>query len=164
MEVKQHGHNDGRVSLDFVLMETAYLYARRGTCDRKGVGCILVKDGRIVSTGYNGPVMGQPHCNHLATGDDKPCYKSVHAESNAVAFAARMGISINDATAYCTLSPCMACAMMLINGGVTRVIYANQYRDGAGIDLLTDSNVEVIHYAYQETPATAYLPNGTNLS
>lgn len=153
-----------RASLDYVLTRTAHLFATRATCDRKGVGCVLAIDGRIISTGYNGPISGQKHCTHIQDGDDKPCYRSVHAESNAIAYAARLGVPTYGATAYCTLSPCMACAMLLINAGIERVVYNNQYRDGAGIDLLNDSGVEVCHYEPEKASATPGIPTRTHLS
>ncbi len=145
-----------RSSLDYVLMETAKLFAQRSTCDRKGVGCVLANDGRIISTGYNGPVSGEQHCNHLESGDDKPCYRSIHAESNAIAHAAKLGVSTKGCTAYCTLSPCMACSMLLINAGITRVIYNKVYRDGGGITLLANRGIQVVQYSYDELRADQF--------
>lgn len=148
-----------RPHIDYVLMETAKLFATRATCDRKGVGAILAMDGRIIATGYNGPVAGQRHCSHIPDGDDKPCYRSVHAESNAVAYAARIGVRTEGSVAYCTLSPCRACAMLLINAGCSSVIFENVYRDGGGIEILLASGVEVGQFKTDTMPVV-WLDNG----
>lgn len=123
-----------RPSLDDTLLDAARVFSRRSTCSRLNVGAVLAVDSRIVSTGYNGSAAGLPHCVHGAAGE--PCTQAVHAEANAVAFAARHGISTAGSTLYVTHSPCLDCAKLLVNAGVERVVYGQLYRAEAGIDLL----------------------------
>ena len=119
---------------DFVFLQMAVDLGGLGTCDRKHVGAIITRQGRCVSWGYNGAPPGLPHCQHL--GDVKPCTNATHAEANALAFAARSGISTESGTLYVTVSPCDVCARLLIAAGIERVVYAEEYRDTSGIELL----------------------------
>lgn len=120
---------DGRPSLDDVFMEVARTFSRRATCDRAHVGCVLVVSGRIVSTGYNGSLPGAPHCveeGHLML--DGHCVRTVHAEMNSLADAARRGASVDGATAFCTHEPCAYCAKALLAAGIRRIVYDKPYR------------------------------------
>jgi len=112
-----------RPSWDNQFMEIARITARRATCDRSHVGCVLVVERRIVSTGYNGSFPGAVHCDevghHMVDGR---CTRTVHAEMNAVADAARRGVSIEGATAYLTREPCPMCLKLLIAAGIFRVV------------------------------------------
>lgn len=136
--------------MDAILMEMAHLMSLRGTCSRAQVGCVVARDGRVCATGYNGAPAGLEHCLH-PPGElsvDQPsnapaCTWSIHAEANAVAFAARYGVALQDATLYTTMSPCVPCAQLAINAGITRVVYAIGYRNTAGLDLLTQADVQV---------------------
>lgn len=121
-----------------LLMETAEIWARRGTCPRLQVGAVLARDGRIVSIGYNGAPRGLPHCIHT---DDTSCPNATHAEANAISFAALNGIATNNSDLYTTHSPCMPCAHLLINAGVKRVFYRTEFRDASGIDFLRNAGV-----------------------
>ncbi len=103
-----------------VMMETAKLIAARGTCDRLQVGAIITRNARIVSSGYNGNVSGAPHCNH-SEWPLAPCSTAVHAEANAIVFAARHGVGVEGAEMWCTHQPCLACANLIINAGSLRV-------------------------------------------
>ena len=132
---------EGRPSLDTTLLNAARVFAHRSTCQRLRVGAVLAVDSRIVSTGYNGVASGLPHCQH--SDDDGQCLKAVHAEANVIAFAARNGISTEGSTLYVTHSPCLDCAKLLINAGVERVVYAEQYRSAAGLVLLERVGVPV---------------------
>ncbi len=104
--------------------------ATRSTCDRLKVGCVLVSiDQHILCCGYNGSLKGAPHCDdvgHLI--DNAGCVRTVHAEQNAIADAAKRGISVNGATAYTTHSPCRACAYLLVQAGVKVIRYRYEYR------------------------------------
>lgn len=111
-----------------VLMECAAVWANRSTCSRLSVGCVLARDGRIVSTGYNGAPEDMVHCVH---DDDSPCELSVHAEANAVANAAYQGISLARSVCYVTHFPCSACAKLLVAAGITAVFWGEAYRDTA---------------------------------
>ena len=105
-------------------MDIARAASTRATCDRLKVGAVIVKDNRILTTGYNGSLPGMPHCDevgHLVK--DGHCVRTVHAEQNAVLQAARFGISLAGATCYCTFKPCLACLKTLLGAGVTRIVY-----------------------------------------
>ena len=116
-----------RPSWDDQFMDIAKITARRATCDRSHVGCVLAVDARIVSTGYNGSFSEADHCDqggHHMVGDPPRCTRTVHAEMNAVADAARRGVSVEGATAYVTREPCTMCLKLLIAAGVERVVCA----------------------------------------
>jgi len=132
-----------RPTLDAVLLETAYVMSLRSTCSRAHVGVVVALDGRICATGYNGAPRGLPHCDHDAAPDDAGCRTAAHAEANAVAFAARHGVALDGATLYTTLSPCASCAMLIVNAGITRVIFAVGYRNADGVGLLESADVVV---------------------
>lgn len=126
-----------RISRDEQMGLHALVTAQRSTCGRKAVGAIIAKEGRIISSGYAGPPSGFPHCDvQCMNSSANGCQRTVHAEQNAIAYAARHGISTQGATLYCTLSPCLNCSKQLINSGIIRVVYLEQYRDTSGIDLL----------------------------
>lgn len=116
-----------RTDWNTYFMKIAVAVAERATCDRASVGCVIVKDKRILSTGYNGAVAGAQHCNevgHLMI--DGHCGRVIHAESNAIISAAKHGVAIDGATAYCTLEPCLNCTKAFINAGI-RQVYFNKY-------------------------------------
>lgn len=139
-----------------MLMEIALTVSKRSTCSRASVGVVIARDGRPLVTGYNGAPAGMDHCNHdcdcdplhypveyhsLACATNQPCTISVHAEANAVAFAARWGISLEGAEVFTTLVPCLSCAQILINSGINRVISHADYRDGRGLALLEKAGI-----------------------
>lgn len=136
-----------RISRDEMMMRIAAVVSQRGTCVRASVGAVIVLDGRIVSTGYVGAPSGEPHC--LDVGclvlDDGGCVRTVHAESNAIAFAAKSGISTNRATLYCTHAPCLNCAKLILNSGIRKFYYEVPYRLTDGLDLIKRS-IEVIKW------------------
>lgn len=145
--------SNGRPSLDAVLMASAELWATRSTCNRLHTGAIIARDGRILSTGYNGVPSGLEHCNHEnpeSTDESDACYMAVHAEANAIAFAARMGIPIQGATMYATHQPCSSCAQIIINAGIYTVWYGHPYRRIEGINLLSSAGVRVLKYHPQD--------------
>lgn len=120
------------------LLDVAHVVATRATCSRLQVGAVLARDGRILSTGRNGAPSGLPHCEHL---DDAPCAVSVHAEANALAFAARHGVATAGAALYVTHAPCRGCAGLLVNAGIAHVVYARPFRSADGADLLAAASV-----------------------
>lgn len=136
-----------RPSIDSVRMQQAWQEAKRGTCNRKQVGAILTMDGRIISTGYVGAPSGMPHCVDVGctVGPDGGCTATLHAEANAIAYAARNGVKTDGGTLYTTLSPCVPCAKILISAGIRRVVYGESYRDQSGIDYLKQAGVEVLN-------------------
>lgn len=122
-----------RISRQQWLTQQTLLTAQRGTCNRLQVGAILVRDERITANGYNGTPAGDPHCNHV---DDTPCDAACHAEENIIVFCARHGITTNDAHLIVTHAPCLRCARMIINAGITKVTYLTPYRSDAGLTYL----------------------------
>lgn len=127
-----------RISRDQMLMEMAITASKRSTCMRKHVGAIIAVDGRPVSVGYAGAPAGLPHCldHGCLSGPDGGCIRTQHAEANAIAFAARKGIATERATLYTTVSPCLACAKLIINAGIKDIWYLERYRKTEGIELL----------------------------
>jgi dCMP deaminase len=118
-------------------MAQAHLYASRSTCDRKHVGCVLVRANRLISAGYNGSMPGAPHCDdvgHLFFKGRDGCQRTSHAEANAVAQAALNGHSTSGCEAYVTTLPCLTCAKLLNMAGITVVYYAETYRENYVFD------------------------------
>lgn len=145
----------GRPSWDDYFLGLVHEVAQRATCDRGRSGCVIVKDKRIVATGYVGSPAGLPHCDEaghlLKTVEDadgsrrRHCMRTIHAEQNALCQAARFGTSLEGATLYCTMEPCRACAMLIINCGIVRVVCAYRYHaadetramfEAAGVELV----------------------------
>ena len=111
-------------------MNIARQVATRSTCDRKHVGAVIVRDKTILSTGYNGSIRGSAHCDdagHLM--ENGHCVRTVHAEANAVAQAARNGVRIDGSEIYVTASPCWNCFRLVVNAGVGQIYYGEFYRD-----------------------------------
>ena len=131
-----------RISRDEVLIRTAELFALRSTCNKPN-GAVIAREGRIISTGYNGAPAGLPHCLDVGCqeGPDGACLRTVHAELNAIVMAAKFGISVEGATLYCTSSPCPVCAKAIINAGIEKVLYRNEYRLPEGLGLLRTAGV-----------------------
>lgn len=109
-------------------MRIAHEVATRATCPRAAVGAVFTFDNRILTTGYNGAATGQSHCTDQGCLMlDNHCVRVIHAEANAIVQAARAGVSLRGATVYCTLSPCVHCANLMIGVGVNRVVYTTEY-------------------------------------
>jgi dCMP deaminase len=154
-----------RPLVEDILMRSAMIWAERSTCARGNVGAVIALDGRTVSTGYNGAPRGLPHCNHDCTcsiehidtglhADWCPeemarlrgCQVSVHAEANAIAFAARHGVALEGATLFTTHAPCVACSQLIINAGIGGVIYLHDYRITDGRELLVQVGIPALAY------------------
>lgn len=141
-----------RPSWDEYFMEIARVVASRSTCPRRQVGAVVVRDRRLLSSGYNGAPSGLPHCTEMGCllvsvriGDEPPresCQRAAHAEANAIAQAALHGVSTQNATLYCTDSPCTNCAKLLINAGVIRLVFVGEYPDELGRQMLADAGVD----------------------
>lgn len=136
-----------RPSSEQVLMLVAQSMAFRSTCSRLHVGAVIAVDRRILSTGYNGTPAGMPHCVHQVDGTapDRFCLNAVHAEANAIAFAAKHGVPVAGATLFTTHSPCQSCALLIINSGIVEVMYNEQYRDATPLDTLKRARLNVVH-------------------
>lgn len=132
-----------RPSWDEYFMNIAKAVASRSTCSRRSVGALVVREKRILATGYNGAPAGLRHCDHTDGADmrDGHCARSTHAEQNAIVQAARHGTMIDGATVYCTAQPCLTCAKLLVNAGVKRVVYDGDYPDELAVSILREANI-----------------------
>ena len=138
----------GRPSWDSYFIEIAQVVASRSTCLRRQVGAVMVKDRRLLTTGYNGSPTGLAHCRELGclreklqvpSGERHELCRGLHAEQNAIIQAAIYGVSIKGATLYCTHFPCSLCAKMLINAGICRLVVAADYPDSLARQLLEEA-------------------------
>lgn len=125
-----------RPEREILAMSIAELIALRGTCKRARVGCVITRDGRIISTGYNGSIIGDMHCDDLGCDVNEKCKHAIHAEANAIIFAARQGLSLKDSVLCCTVAPCYECAKLIVQAGIQKVYWMNGYTDNLGINLL----------------------------
>lgn len=123
-----------RPSWDEYFLEIAKVVATRSTCDRAHVGAVIAKNKVILSTGYNGAPRGLPHCDDVGHEIvEGHCIRTIHAEANAIAQAARNGAPIEGATIYLTISPCYDCFKMMINAGLKEVMYREFYMSRYGL-------------------------------
>ena len=130
------------------------LVAQRSTCTRRAVGAVIVKDKRILSTGYNGAPAGISHCIdtgclrqqlNVPSGERHELCRGIHAEQNAIIQAAYHGVSVKGATLYCTNLPCSICAKMIINAGIKVIYYQNRYLDSMSLEMFQEAGIEVIN-------------------
>jgi dCMP deaminase len=124
-----------RISWDEYFSEICEVTAKRSPCDRLKVGCVLVKDNRIISQGYNGFLPGCPHDSIVRDGHEQA---TVHAEQNAIADCAKRGVSCDEATAYVTHYPCIICARLLLASGIRCIKYINNYKNDELVNVFTD--------------------------
>ena len=148
-----------RISQPLIHMFAALLWATRSTCQRLQVGAVLAKGGRTISTGYNGAPSGLPHCNENNCKSQPQCKRTIHAEMNAILFAARYGISTEGTELYTTHSPCIDCAKAIINAGIKKVYYLKEYRSQEGIELLKLAGVRVYKIVMREGEDEQKCPN-----
>ncbi len=149
-----------RPSWDEYFLDLADAVSKRATCDRGRSGCVIVRDRRILVTGYVGSPTGFPHCDEVGheikrtVEEDgsvsEHCVRTVHAEQNAICQAAKLGISIDGATVYCRMTPCRTCAMLLINCGVKRVYCEKKYQSGEESEKMFKKVGIEISYKYNE--------------
>jgi dCMP deaminase len=143
-----------RPSWDDYFMQICHVVATRSTCLRRLVGCVLVKERRLLATGYNGPPQGAQHCEELGgcyrekqgipSGQRIELCRALHAEQNAIVQAAVHGVALTaPITCYCTNQPCVTCAKMLINANVTRIVYEGQYPDPLAVAVFAEAGVEL---------------------
>ncbi|MDR2197496.1 MAG: cytidine/deoxycytidylate deaminase family protein [Coriobacteriales bacterium] len=141
---------DTRPSWDQYFMDIAYQVAKRTTCRRRAVGAVIVKDKRILATGYNGVPAGIEHCLTrgclreelgIPSGQSQELCRGLHAEQNAIIQAAKHGITVDGATCYCTTQPCIICAKILINAGIVEIVYEQPYPDKLTEGMLAEAGV-----------------------
>ena len=144
--------HDTRPSWDEYFMKLANDVATRTTCLRRGVGCVIVKDNRILATGYNGVPSGLRHCCEtgclreklgVPSGKRHEICRGLHAEQNAIIQAAKYGINIQGSKIYVNTQPCIVCAKMIINAGIEEIIYQNPYDDELARELLQESGIKM---------------------
>ena len=148
MAIKQ-----SRPSWETYFMNITNLVAERSTCTRRAVGAVLVKDKRILSTGYNGAPTGLKHCLEVGclreqlgveSGKMHELCRGIHAEQNAIIQAAYHGVSVKGAAIFCTNQPCSICARMIINAGIKKIYYQSGYADSLAMELIEEAGIEVM--------------------
>lgn len=153
-----------RPSWDQYFMDITRLVATRSTCLRRQVGAILVKERNILATGYNGVPSGISHCDvvgclrerlKVPSGERHELCRGLHAEQNAIIQAARHGINIDGSTLYCTTMPCIICTKMLINAGISTIVYAEGYADDLAREMLAETGITVSHFTPEHSEQTA---------
>lgn len=141
----------GRPTWDDYFMEIAGTVAKRSTCLRRQVGAIIVRDKRILATGYNG-TLTDTHCEEIGcirekknvpSGQMQELCRGLHGEQNALLFAASNGVDIKNGTIYCTHQPCILCAKMIIQAGITRAVFKGEYPDDMAQKLFKEAKVEL---------------------
>ena len=129
-------------------MEMAQVASKRSTCMRRSVGAVIVKDKRLLATGYNGTPRGMAHCEEVGclrtklnvpSGKMHELCRGIHAEQNAVIQAAVHGVSVDGGTLYCTHQPCVVCTKILINAGIKKIVYANPYPDELAENMMKEA-------------------------
>jgi dCMP deaminase len=155
-----------RPTRDDIGMAIAEVMALRGTCSRKQVGVAIAREGRILSTGYNSAPAGMPHCSHectrscfehgrirhfseCAANPENVCNVTIHAELNAIVWAARHGISLDQATMFTTYSSCLNCAKAVINAGISEYYYLERYHDVEGLELIRSAKIQIFDMSAQ---------------
>ncbi|MGL4790891.1 MAG: deoxycytidylate deaminase [Anaerotignaceae bacterium] len=143
-----------RATWDEYFMEIAEIVKTRSTCLRRQVGAVIVRDNRIITTGYNGSPTGTYHCSdkgtcpriemNIPSGERHELCRALHAEQNAIIQAANMGVSTDNSTLYVTTQPCVICAKMCINAGIKKIVYKGPYPDKLSIEMLNEAKVELI--------------------
>ena len=141
-----------RPSWDEYFLQMAELASQRATCLRRRVGAVLVKDKRILSTGYNGAPSGLEHCLEkgclrdqlkIPSGERHELCRGLHGEQNALIQASLHGVSVKGSTLYATTQPCIICAKMLINAGIAEIVIAGGYPDKMAMDFLKQAGIKV---------------------
>jgi len=139
-----------RPTWDEYFIDIVNLIKTRSTCLRRQVGALIVKDKRILATGYNGAPIGCKHCSEVGclreelkipSGERHELCRAMHAEQNAIVQAAYSGTSINDSTLYVTHQPCILCSKMAINAGIKEIVFIGDYPDRLSIELLNEANI-----------------------
>ena len=142
-----------RPEWDDYFLQLAELVASRSTCMRRQVGAVLVRNERIISTGYNGAPKGLKHCREtgclreklgIPSGQRYELCRGVHAEQNAIINCALYGVATEGAVLYCTNQPCIICARMIINAGIIKVVHQGDFEDDIALELLQEAGIEIV--------------------
>jgi dCMP deaminase len=143
-EIKNIVKNSERINWDEYFMSTALLISSRSQCERLHVGCVLVKNNRIISAGYNGFISGAEHKSIVENNHEQA---TIHAEQNAISDCANRGVSTKNSIAYITHYPCINCFKILVSGGINKIIYLDDYKNDKNIEKIIDSmkdKIEII--------------------
>ena len=141
-----------RPTWDEYFMKIAEEVATRSTCLRRRVGAIIVKDKRILTTGYNGAPIGVPHCEtagclreqlKIPSGEKPELCRGLHAEQNAIIQSAVYGVSIKEGTIYSTTQPCILCSKMIINAGIKDIVFRESYPDDLAVSILQEAGIRL---------------------
>lgn len=147
---------------DTRFMEIAHSIANWSSCyqENRHVGAVIVKNKRIITTGYNGAPSGIKSCvergeclrrkRNIPSGTQHELCYAIHAEQNAIIQAARLGVSVEGATLYCTHQPCVICAKMIVNAGISRVVYAQGYPDAFALEFFDEANVQIEQFDFPQ--------------
>jgi dCMP deaminase len=144
-----------RPSWDEYFMQIVDLVKTRSTCLRRQVGALIVKDKRILASGYNGAPAGVSHCDEVGclreqlripSGERHELCRAIHAEQNAMVQAAYSGTSVRGATMYVSLQPCSLCAKLMINAGITKLVYRGSYPDELAMSMLNEAGIELVNF------------------
>ena len=142
-----------RLAWDDYFMEITHLVSKRSTCMRRQVGAVIVRDKRILATGYNGAPRGLRHCSEtgclrekmgIPSGQKQELCRGLHAEQNAIIQAALSGVSIENSQIYTVTRPCVVCAKMIINAGIKRVVFYEGYSDPLSEEMLEEAEIEMV--------------------
>ncbi|WP_343747439.1 dCMP deaminase family protein [Fluviicola sp.] len=142
-EQEQEITEEKRLRYDKAYLRMAQTWAELSHCERKKVGALIVRDGRIISDGYNGTPAGFSNCCENDQGETH--WYVLHAEANAILKVARSTNDCSGATLFITLSPCKDCSKLVLQAGIRRVVYMMEYKDTTGVDFLKSAGVEVVH-------------------
>ncbi|MDR3263960.1 MAG: cytidine/deoxycytidylate deaminase family protein [Clostridiales bacterium] len=143
-----------RISWDEYFIGIAYLCAKRSTCLRRQIGAVIAVDNQIISTGYNGACSKLDECTdigclrnelNIPSGERHEICRAVHAEQNAIIQAAVRGVSLNGGTLYCTHSPCVLCAKMIINAKIKRCVISEHYSENKYVELFKQAGIEIFY-------------------
>jgi dCMP deaminase len=144
-----------RPGWDEYFMQIARTVATRATCPRASVGAVIVRDHRILTTGYNGAPRHVAHCTEVGCAlEHDHCVRTTHAEANAVVQGALHGVSLAGAAIYCTHQPCLSCSKLLISAGIVRIVYQEAYPDTHAQRLLAEAGVALVPFDTLERTAT----------
>lgn len=144
-----------RPSWDDYFMQIVDLVKTRSTCLRRQVGALIVKDKRILASGYNGAPAGVSHCAEVGclrqqlnvpSGERHELCRAIHAEQNAIVQAAYSGTSVNGSTMYVSLQPCSLCAKLMINAGIRKLVFRGSYPDELALSMLNEAGVELVNF------------------
>jgi dCMP deaminase len=160
---RRRSASKARPSWDQYFMRIAELAATRSTCLRRQVGAVIVKDKKILATGYNGAPAGLKHCLDIGclreklgipSGERHELCRATHAEQNAIVQAALFGVSIKDGTMYCTTQPCILCSKLIINAGIKKMVIKDSYPDRMSKQMLKEAKVEIRIYKDEQRLST----------